>query len=237
MSRTVKEIMGRVDYDKKRKIANNTIEYWKDGIRFIRLHDTNIMQFNPDNSIILNSGGWMTVTTKDRINAGLPSGFRLFQKNKVWFVNDIVFADNMILYPDGTVTGEGEDTKKTEKLDKQIKVYAEKFIKKLSLRKIEKPSGGDCWYCSMKTVDKGESLGQAVKDKKHILEHLKENYFVPSLLMNAVETFPISPIAKSYIGYCLKYHEQYASSFKEIAERQIKQSLIRFIRRQVGIAS
>jgi hypothetical protein len=35
----------------------------------VRLHDTDVVTLHPDGSQTLNSGGWRTVTTKDRINA------------------------------------------------------------------------------------------------------------------------------------------------------------------------
>jgi hypothetical protein len=51
---------------------------------------------------------------------------------------------------------------------------------------LELPSGGDCWHCSMVTED-GESLGDATGDIDHIVSHIAEDYYVPSLLFNALK--------------------------------------------------
>ena len=87
-------------------IANNTIEYHRpDGTRVIRLHHTDIIEFLPDGKIRLNTQGWKTVTTKDRMNC-LP-GYRIGSVRGQWYVyrgsgwNDavekIAFYDGMIL--------------------------------------------------------------------------------------------------------------------------------------------
>ena len=52
-------------------------------------HDTAVATVYPNGSVILNSGGWRTVTTRTAINqAGNQSGlgFRVYQKNYAWFV-------------------------------------------------------------------------------------------------------------------------------------------------------
>jgi hypothetical protein len=38
----------------------------------ILLHQTAVIRFYPDGRIVLNTGGWQTVTTKDRLNRCLP---------------------------------------------------------------------------------------------------------------------------------------------------------------------
>lgn len=67
-----------------RKLANNTyLERRGDAIA-VRLHFTDVITFNPDGSVTLNSGGWRTVTTKDRMN--FTSGVRVFQHAHEWYV-------------------------------------------------------------------------------------------------------------------------------------------------------
>jgi len=58
---------------KTRKVGNNTyaeIEY--DNSVSIRLHGTTVVRFYPSGIVKLNSGGWHTSTTKDRINKYSP---------------------------------------------------------------------------------------------------------------------------------------------------------------------
>jgi hypothetical protein len=51
------------------KVDNNTYEVtYKDGCRAIRLHRTDVVTFRPDGKFAINSGGWQTRVTKNRIN-------------------------------------------------------------------------------------------------------------------------------------------------------------------------
>ena len=71
-----------------------------DGDIHIRYQDTDVVVFKADGTIVLNSGGWHTTTTKSRINAALSgTGWYLYQKNYNWFVSNgkvnITFTDGM----------------------------------------------------------------------------------------------------------------------------------------------
>jgi len=70
-----------------KKLANNTYKIDTEELEAIRLHDTNILTYEHD-YIILNSGGFHTPTTKDRINKYLPKGVYIFQKDFDWYVED-----------------------------------------------------------------------------------------------------------------------------------------------------
>lgn len=53
----------------RRKIANNTyLERLVDNSIAVRLHATDVVVIFPDDVVVLNSGGWRTKTTKDRLN-------------------------------------------------------------------------------------------------------------------------------------------------------------------------
>lgn len=70
-----------------RKVANNTYLVHLDNNDIaVRLHDTNIIVYHYDGTITLDSGGWHTRVTKDRMNAFLPSHIRVFQEDYDWFV-------------------------------------------------------------------------------------------------------------------------------------------------------
>ena len=57
----------------------------------IRYHDTDIVTIRPDNTYVLNSGGYRTVTTKQRI-ASLAPGC-LYQKNNIWLLGGFASDD------------------------------------------------------------------------------------------------------------------------------------------------
>ena len=75
-----------------RKIANNTyLIKLSDGTIVIKLHNTYIASYFPPNNLAhgrieLNSGGWQTATTKNRLNEWTPA--RISQKNWAWTVHN-----------------------------------------------------------------------------------------------------------------------------------------------------
>ena len=71
-----------------RTIANNTtlIDLGPDGIG-LRLHSTVVVTFKADGRILLNTGGWHSGTTKDRLNrVALAHGYRVFSEKYEWKV-------------------------------------------------------------------------------------------------------------------------------------------------------
>ena len=98
-SEAVKMVRGKRNAS-RRKVGNNTYaEILHDGTVAIKLHSTYVVKINPNGTYTLNSGGWQTVTTKDRINQYSPR--YVFQKNYEWFVkiNDKAypFMDGMVV--------------------------------------------------------------------------------------------------------------------------------------------
>jgi hypothetical protein len=65
-------------YDRDLTLHVETVEY------AVRLHDTDVVTLHPDGSYTLDSGGWRTVTTKDRINRYAP--VRLYSDKRVWWL-------------------------------------------------------------------------------------------------------------------------------------------------------
>jgi hypothetical protein len=65
------------------RLGNNTyLKKWIDAVS-VRLHATDIVTFWVDGRVTLYTGGWRTVTTKDRINKFITG--RVYQKNHEWF--------------------------------------------------------------------------------------------------------------------------------------------------------
>lgn len=73
----------------------------------IILHRTPIVTYRPDGSIVLNSGGYRTVTTKARMNEVLPDSIRVYQQRHDWFVTTPwdrrPFHDGMVIQQEGGV--------------------------------------------------------------------------------------------------------------------------------------
>src|SRR4030095_13736112 len=112
MTMTLKQAKQLSGVTSARKLDNNTFELqYANGNRAIRLHDTNIVLFYPDGRIKLNTGGWQTPVTKDRMNRFSP--FLITQRKGAWYitVNGIEqdFFCGMIL-KHGEVITEQEET-------------------------------------------------------------------------------------------------------------------------------
>lgn len=93
------------------KVANNTLQ-WEDpntGDRVIRLHATDILRFSQGErpTVTLSTGGWKSVTTKDRMHGFLPDGFFVGSDKGTWRVTTPAgvypYADGIAFYLD---TGE-----------------------------------------------------------------------------------------------------------------------------------
>ena len=222
-------------------LGNNTFKVtYPNGERAIRYHHTDIITYKVNGDIVLNSGGWLTSTTKDRMGHLNETGYSIQQSNKVWYLvnrktgREWTFKDGITIHTDGTIEGNGTDPKELLKIDKDIKKYIEGYIKALFEGKIDKPGPGDCWGCFMKDVE----TGRQVMGNDHYLSHFEEKYYVPSLLMNAIEVFPVSIAARSLIGYhMMKYEDQKSEWINDIGRIQIKSSLRRYLRRQLGLAA
>lgn len=95
----VRMVRGKRNAD-RRKVGNNTYaEILHDGSVGIMLHSTYVVKIHEDGTFTLNSGGWQTLTTKDRINQYSPK--RVYQKDFTWYVRmngkDYPFIDGMVV--------------------------------------------------------------------------------------------------------------------------------------------
>lgn len=114
------------DKEKGYRFANNT-RIQKRGRAFaIRLHETDIVMIRPDGAYRLNSGGWKTVTTKERMNRILPCD--VWQRNGLWFVGDSYYEDGMLIGSDGMVIGDTKPIEHVLGIKKRVDYYCCKFV-------------------------------------------------------------------------------------------------------------
>jgi len=74
---------------KSKLVKRNTrLTEYVDGKKTLRFHATDIITWKPDGKIILNSGGYKTRTTKQRLNQYLyPHDIRVYQKDFEWYLS------------------------------------------------------------------------------------------------------------------------------------------------------
>lgn len=123
-------------------------------------------------------------------------------------------------------------------LGKKILEYSKSYAKALFDGELEAPSGADCWACYMETAD-GESLGD-VTGNDHLLSHIEEDYFVPTLLSRAAFKHPeyVSPFLAEMI-HNLWYKGGGLlvglARLRPLMERQAKTLIRHYLRKQLGM--
>lgn len=183
MRKTKKEMLYGIEeqVEKSRFVGANTLSIqYKDGRNAIRFHETDIVT-EKDGIVTLNSGGWRTYCTKDRINsyADLPT---LSQRNFQWFIGDGIFYDGM-QFRNGVQISHIKTDNKLER--KKMLSKIDNYCALITADNLPVPSSGDCFFCSLGDKD-GVKLGDLTKDVEHLLSHMEEGYVVGSLLVNAM---------------------------------------------------
>ena len=238
-----------------RKIGNNTyLQRRADGTIAVKLHATDVLTFHANGRTVYNSGGWRTNTTRDRMNGWGASGHYVLQEKGSWWIEKycsilyrderkasrVGFADGITVGARGKITGGlGEKEGLAErKFSKEVVMYCEEFAAALVAGKVPAPSNRDCWYCSMHEVGTGKPMGDTISDCTHLLNHIKESHFVPSLLANAIESTPnkVSTMVKSWIGEAWFNKERILGGCGSIVQRQVASVLRVYLRRKFGLA-
>lgn len=65
-------------------IANNTRLMQREGYIAVKFHNTDIIRYYPDGRVQLFTGGWYTISTKERINR--YTGLGIYSKKGTWYV-------------------------------------------------------------------------------------------------------------------------------------------------------
>ena len=217
MKRTKGELLSNTENVKNSKfIDNNTLslEYCS-GIKAIRLHNTDVITF-VDNTIVLNSGGWRTATTKDRINKYSP--IRINQDRGKWYANSLLFFDGITFDNAGKCLS--QPVKDNSAKENKMKARIKKFCAMVTEKNLPLPNSGDCWYCCLHTTE-GKSMGELGNDKDHLLQHIKDGYLHGSLLVNAMR----------FKGYndkqiSIHYHMKIADTFRRTLRSYLYKKLL-----------
>lgn len=225
-------LVGRCKESKKLEL-NTYAKRLDDKTIAIRLYDTDVVLYKDNGVVELNSGGFRTVTTKDRINKYSP--LRLQQVKSVWYVmgqeTETMFFDGIQFRDNKAINAKSEakqdkEVKRISKSKKLARDYANGFIEALKSGAVGLPSGGDCWFCCLREVG-NMTLGDINNNVDHIKAHIEESYFVPSLAVNAVLE---NGHTKQQLSYILGYDSEtkrLGSGF--MVERIVKQSIYKYV--------
>lgn len=185
-----------------KKIARNTWRYTDtDGAIVTRLHRTDIARQYPDGRVIFNTGGYRSMTTKDRMDG--IGGYRVYQNKGVWYVSDGQARGNVAVFFDGIVLPDEFKRDRAKEKEKQELILFKrinKFCRVIrDMPTLPMPSGGDCFICMMQKEKpvasrSGGTMGHArengqtgpVHDTEHLYSHMDEGYVPGQLLVNAL---------------------------------------------------
>jgi hypothetical protein len=239
---TYQEAKQRLGSRDSRKLENNTYLKRRGDTLAVMLHATDVVTYFPNGDIQLNSGGWRTMTTKDRINKYAP--IRLWAHRGQWYIAQTwntnpeeFFKDGMIIHYNGTYTGAMSITqaKAEQKLRERVRKYASAYLVALKAGKIDSPSGGDCWYCFFTDTGTGKPLGEVTRNSEHLLAHIRTKYYVPSLAWNALKAMGASQAMFHNLASYQRLDEvkPYLSDF---IDEQIEKAIRRYVYRELGLA-
>jgi len=230
MRKTKREVLEGINLStvtKSRFVDRNTLEIiYNNGDRAIRLHNTNIVIIKNNGDIILNSGGWKTITTKDRLCKFSP--FVIYQNKGIWYINvtkdykkegGIPFYDGITFDNKGNLKSEKKvvDFKKINRIKKDIKGYIN-LIDKFDT--LPYPDNGDCWYCLFQDK-KGKTLGDLNEDVDHLYNHIKGGYIFGAILVNAMREYGYRDMQ---IGFC--YQLNIKDTFKRALRKYLYKRLL-----------
>jgi hypothetical protein len=227
------EATEKIKNRESKKLANNTYLHKIAGGLALKLHQTDIIEFYPE-YVVLNTGGWFTHTTKERLNAYSP--VFIHQKNSNWYIGG--YEDSTSLYYDGIkidytgrILSGIKAPEKTEKANRSVKRQIVKFAD-ACIKKVKSgnciPSSGDCWFCALRTDD-GETLGDKERSADHLRGHIKENYTVPSLIWNAIKEAGYQ-YPEVILGYDPETKKTGSGWF---VEDSIKRAVVKYLQRRL----
>ncbi len=136
------------DIENARLAGRNTLEYTRDGTRYLVLHETTILALHANGSFDINTGGWNTITTRARLNEFLPEGWHVYTTQGDIFLRNRR-TDSAMLFRNrisvGSRGGIGSDytEKAAARAKRDVDAYMQVY-KREGLPKAE-DSGGDPW--------------------------------------------------------------------------------------------
>jgi hypothetical protein len=244
---------------KTRKLANNTylVPVTIPEAIAVRLHQTYIVMYKKNGDITLNSGGWRTMTTRSRFDVLLPDGWRVWADKGEWYLSKaayqkdadtFLFQDGITIKPSGKVTNAGDMKlhKQNQLTREKVKRYAAGFWNALKKGDVPAPSGGDCWMCCMFNQNQRRDYygikGGTVPNEKgaggidHLLQHMKEKYYVPSLLLHAMDVMGASQYTREQALAAMHNQLPERDYSMKTLERDVKTYLRRYMLRELGLS-
>ena len=274
----------------ERPIANNTrIIQITDHTIGVKLHNTMIVKYHENDHldcidygdlIEFNTGGWKTVTTKERMNRFAP--ISIWSERHVWYISGRFnwdwkksnetpvyhFQERVFYRPNDSTFHVKENgqlvqlkpySKAKEKAKrkqlKTIDTFIKNYVNKLMNGEIGAPSNGDCFMCQGESNSEmaekmfvGELKDGQLETKQgihpdHLLSHIKEKYYVPSMLWSAIRsqcydstgmfgnpnmTYGLAPVDKHNISCWMNPDSEHKTMASDMTGDRIKKLMKKY---------
>lgn len=227
-----------------RKVANNTYLERRGNDIAVRLHATDVVTFHADGTATLDSGGWLTVTTKARMNEYLPGGISLGSVKGRWYFMypghyegdsyvrserpNVPYADGVTIDLASLDVIDGQAAVEAVKLEDSANAAMRKavaaYVRKTTPEAIVKAFthvGGDCMLCTGVIPN---------DDHDHVRLHVEEQYVMYSLTLAAVRErgFVNPDVIMSFI---------YNSAQRGEVDRLYKDSMRKYLRKHLTVGA
>jgi hypothetical protein len=227
-----------------RKVANNTYLERRGNDIAVRLHATDVVTFHADGTATLDSGGWLTVTTKARMNEYLPGGISLGSVKGRWYFMypghyegdsyvrserpNVPYADGVTIDLASLDVIDGQAAAEAVKLEDSANAAMRKavaaYVRKTTPEAIVKAFthvGGDCMLCTGVIPN---------DDHDHVRLHVEEQYVMYSLTLAAVRErgFVNPDVIMSFI---------YNSAQRGEVDRLYKDSMRKYLRKHLTVGA
>ena len=199
----------------------NTLDYVDVfNVRRIRLHKTDILTFDSRGGFVVNTGGWNTLTTRDRINHFLPCGYSVYTHNGQIHLSTptrgvVPFGESVQVGPRGAIKPD-----QSESAQNRLKRLIDQFMNHVKRNGLPSASesGGDPFVFSPDQVDKSV-----------MVDWLESKYFTRRMYCLAIEYAGLTDFAA--VHFC-DMIDRKDGKLDATDTRRIR----RYIRSRVGLA-
>jgi len=248
-----KELDAQLQGKDRKKIDGNTYLERDEARIVIRFHTTFVVMVLPDNTIVLNSGGWETPTTKTRMNKVLNRfQWTIIQDKSLWWLVDLKkdlryrYSDGTRILPNRMVLGyaKGPEAVDSPKLLPLITRYVQGYVFAWRNGQVPPPDNGDPYL--FYRIVRGKRVPtptELPEIRAFMIQAMRINYCFGSLLMAALnraggaDSRSLSLLDKHHVAEWLAKSKPVTARLMDATAPHIEKVLIKYIKSLFGVTS
>lgn len=224
----------RDPYGNGKPVGNNTrLIIQADDEVGLLYHKTFIVTYHTNGGMTLNSGGWRTVTTKERISQALPMGWAIRSEQGQWFVVNVtsgveyIYYDGFEFQPDGfdqlqpaPDPAKAKAELATWEYNKVVRQQIRRFVRNLTAEQVSNAleGHGSCEQCLIRP---------GLSHPDHLVVHVQENFLTKELVYASLA-------ARGFVDpYLILNVVKVAAVVQDEVDSMLKQALRKYLDRQI----